>query len=208
MKGGGRAYSDAVKWLKSARTRRTKRLQFAERALGATVAAALPLMCGIALLSPGSFGAPASSTFDGGWPLFALLGLLALSTLLLLVNFKRIRWFFARAREPFVRPPTGDQAFEGGADALATCSGSQQTRFAIWWIWGPAGIGLLGVITAVSASYFLIDAILARFDVGWGHLVLAAGNLLLGYIFFALAARRLATWRWAVAMHKAVTTGY
>ena len=204
----GRAYSDAVGWLKAARTRPVRRLGFADRALGATVAAGLPLLCTFALLSPGSFGAPASSTFGSGWPLYVLLGLLGLSVLLLLVNWKRIRWFAARAREPFVSPPSGDQAYEGGADALAACNGSQQTRFAFWWIWGPAGVGLLGVITGMSATYFLVDAILARFDVGWGHLILAAVNLVLSYVFFAFAARRLATWRWAVAIHKSVTTGY
>jgi hypothetical protein len=203
-----RPYSNAVGWLRTARSRRVRRLQFAERALGATVAAALPLMCLIALLSPGSFGAPASSTFGSGWPLYALLGLLALSTLLLLANFKRIRWFFARAREPFVRPPTGDRAYEGGADALAACSSSQQSRFALWFIWGPAALGLLGVTTGTSATYFLVDAILARLDVGWGHLVLAGINLALSYVFFALSAKRLSTWRWAVAIHKSVTTGY
>jgi hypothetical protein len=203
-----RAYSDAVGWLKAARTRRVRRMHFAERALGATVAAALPLLCAFALLSPGSFGAPASSTFGSGWPLYALLGLLGLSVLLLLTNWKRIRWFAARAREPFVRPPSGDQAYEGGADALAACTGAQQTRFAFWWIWAPAGLGLLGVITGMSATYFLVDGILARLDVGWGHLILAGVNLVLSYVFFALAARRLTTWRWAVAIHKSVTTGY
>lgn len=203
-----RPYSDAVAWLKSARSRRVRRLAFAERALGATVAAALPLMCAIALISPGSFGAPASSTFGSGWPLYVLLGLLALSLILLFVNGKRIRWFVARAREPFVRPPSGDQAYEGGADSLAACSSTQQSRFAFWWIWGPAGLGLLGVITGMSATYFLVDAILAEMDVGWGHLVLAFVNLGLSYVFFGLAARRLSTWRWAVAIHKAVTSGY
>lgn len=202
-----KAYSDAVKWLKTAR-RRVRRLPFAERALGATVAAALPFFSFIALVSPGSFGAPASSTFDSGWVLYAVLGLLALSLLLLVVNAKRIRWFAARVREPFIRPPTGDPAFENGADALAASSGSYQSRFALWWIWAPVGLGLLGVITGFSATYFLVDAILARFDVGWSHLILAAGNLVISYLFFALAARRLRTWRWAVAIHKSVTTGY
>ena len=203
-----RPYSEAVGWLRTARSRKVRRLHFAERALGATVAASLPLMCVFALLSPGSFGAPASSTFGSGWTLYVLLGLLALSLLLLFVNRQRIRWFLARAREPFVRPPAGDRAYEGGADALAACSGSQQTRFAVWWIWGPAVLGLFGVVTGMSATYFLVDAILARFDVGWGHLVLAGVNLVLAYLFFALASRRLSTWRWAVAIHKTVTTGY
>lgn len=208
MSRGERPYASAVGWLRTARSRPVRRLGFAERALGATVAASLPLMCLIALLSPGSFGAPASSTFGSGWPLYVLLVLLGLSTLLLFVNLKRIRWFFARVREPFVRPPVGDRAYEGGADALAACSSTLQTRFAIWWIWAPVGLGVLGVMTGMSATYFLIDAILAELDVGWGHLVLAGANLALAYIFFALGARRLSTWRWAVAMHKSVTTGY
>lgn len=203
-----RAYSDAVKWVKSARPRRFSRLGYAERAVGASVAGALPLLATIGLVSPASFASPASNTLRSGWPLYAILGLLAVSLLYLAARFKRIRWAVARLRAPFLQPPEGDPRYEGAADALAACPGALRTRFALWWIWGPAALASLGIIAAVSATYFLIDAVLARFNVGWENAVLAGANLVLSFWFFALGAGRLVTWRLAFAVHRSVTVGY
>ena len=203
-----RAYSDAVKWLKSARPRKFRRGAWAERAVGAAVAAAVPLLTAIALVSPASFASPASNTLRTGWPLYALLGLLAVSLLYLLTRARRIRWAIARAREPFLRAPEGHPAYEGAADALAACPAPMRTRFALWWIWVPVGITVLAVMCSFSTAYFLVDAILARFNVGWWHPVLAAANLVVSFLLFALVSRRLATWRLAVAAHRSVTVGY
>lgn len=203
-----RAYSDAVKWLKSAKPRNFRRGAWAERALGASVAVAMPLLTAIALVSPASFASPASNTLRTGWPLYALLGLLAVSLLYLLARWRRIRWAIARAREPFLSAPEGDQRYEGAADALAACPAPMRTRFALWWIWAPVGVAVLAVMCAFSAAYFLVDAILAQFNVGWEHPVLAAANLVVSFVLFALTARRLATWRLAVAAHRSVTVGY
>jgi hypothetical protein len=53
-----------------------------------------------------------------------------------------------------------------------------------------------------------VDAVLARFRVGWGQplyaLVFAGASVLV----FATLAGRLATWRFAMSVHKEVTTGY
>ena len=203
-----RAYGDAVKWLKSARPRRFSRLGYAERAVGASVATAVPLFAAIGLVSPASFASPASNTLRSGWPLYALLGLLAVSLLYLATRFRRIRWALTRLRAPFVGPPEGDPRYEGAADALAACPGPLRTRFALWWVWGPAAFAALGITTAFSATYFLIDAVLARFNVGWENPVLAGANLILSFLFFALGAGRLVTWRLAVAVHRSVTVGY
>lgn len=176
--------------------------------MGASIAVALPLLTLIALVSPGSFASPRSNTLRTGWPLYALLGLLAISLLYLLARARRIRWAIARAREPFVRAPEGDPRYEGAADALAACPGAMRTRFALWWIWGPAALAVLGVMCSFSAAYFLVDAILARFNVGWEHPALAGGNIVASFLLFALGSRRLATWRLAVAAHRSVTVGY
>ena len=203
-----RAYRDAAKWVKSARPRRFGRWRYAERALGATISAAVPILGLIGLASPASFASPASNTLRSGWPLYVLLAVLAASFAYLFSRLSRIRWAFARVREPFVRPPEGEQRYEGAADALAACPAALRTRFAIWWVWGPVVVALLAVTAGFSATYFLIDAILARFNVGWEHPVLAAANLVVSIVLFALVSARLATWRLAVAVHRSVTTGY
>ena len=203
-----RAYRDTVKWVRSARPRRFGRSRYAERALGATIAAAVPILGLIALASPASFASPASNTLRSGWPLYVLLAVLGASFLYLFSRLSHIRWAFARLREPFVRAPQGDERYEGAADALAACPAPFRTRFALWWVWGPAVVALLGVTAGFSATYFLIDAILARFNVGWEHPVLAIANLVLSFVLFALVSGRLATWRLAVAVHRSVTVGY
>lgn len=162
----------------------------------------------IALLSPSSFGSPASNTLRSGWPLYVLLGILALSLAYLFGRRARIRWSLARVREPFVRAPEGQAHYENAADNLAACPGPLKTRFALQWVWGPVIVALLAVMAGFSGTYFLIDAILARFNVDWGHPVLAAGNLVLSVVLFALVSRRLATWRLATAVHRSVTVGY
>ena len=203
-----RAYVDAAKWVKSARPRGFRRLRFAERAVGATVATAVPVLTIISLMSPTSFGSPASNTLRSGWPLYVLLGILAVSLLYLFGRRDRIRWSLARIREPFGREPQGDARYENAADNLAACPGPLKTRFALQWVWGPVVAGLLAVMAGFSATYFLIDAILARFNVGWGHPLLAAGNLVVSIVLFALVSGRLVTWRLATAVHRSVTAGY
>ena len=204
----GRAYSDAVKWLKTARPRRFSRLRYAERAVGATVAGAVPLLTLIALGSPSSFGSRGSNTLQSGWPMYVLLGLLALSLVYLFAHMARIRWSLARTREPFVREPRGDVRYENAADNLAACPAPLKTRFAVQWIWGPLVIAVLAIMAGFAATYFLIDAIVARFSVGWYHPVYAAANIVVSLVLFALVSGRLITWRLAVAVHRSVTVGY
>lgn len=203
-----RAYVDAVKWVRSARPRRFARLRYAERAVGATVATAIPLLTLIALASPGSFGSRASNTLRTGWPLYVLLSILALSLVYLFTRRARIAWSVRRLREPFVRAPEGDPRYENAADNLAACPAPLKTRFAIQWVWGPLVIAVLGVMAGFAAAYFLIDAVLARFNVDWYHPVYAAANIVVSIVLFALASGRLITWRLALAVYRSVTVGY
>ncbi|MDQ3985980.1 MAG: hypothetical protein M3280_05725 [Actinomycetota bacterium] len=203
-----RAYTDAIAWIKSARPRRLDKWRFSERAFGAALLAAAPLLGGIALVSPDSFGAPGSNTLQTGWPLYVLLGLVGLSLALVLARASTVRWLMVRVREPFIRPFEGDARFEGAADALARCPAPLRSRFAVSWIWGPVALAGLGTICAFSTAYFLVDAILVRFEVGLEQPIYAAAFAAASLGFFRLAATRLATWRLAVNVHRAVTQGF
>lgn len=203
-----RAYSDAVKWLKTARPRRFSRFRYAERAVGATIAGAVPLLTVIALVSPNSFGSRGSNTLRSGWPLYVLLGILVLSLVYLASRGARIRWSLQRMREPFVREPQGDPRYENAADNLAACPAPMKTRWAIQWMWGPLVIVVLAVMAGIGATYFVIDAIVARFSIDWYHPVYAAANIAVSMLLFALVSGRLITWRLAVAVHRSVTVGY
>ncbi|MDQ3955701.1 MAG: hypothetical protein M3285_09145 [Actinomycetota bacterium] len=204
MYSGQDSYADAVKWIRSARRGRSGGWQFAERAFGASLMAGIPILCVIALLSPTSFGAPGSNTLRSGWPLYLLLGILGLSLLLLIASARYVRWTIARLRDPFVRSFSGDARFEGAADALAECPAPLRTRFAMGWVWGPTALAVLGIFGTFSCAYFLIDAVMARFEVGLGHPILAAINGAVGLIAFRLGAARLQTWRLAVSVHRTV----
>jgi hypothetical protein len=203
----GRAYSDATDWLKSSR-RRFDKMAYAQKGFGAAFVAGLIVTGAIGVLSPAAFGSTGSRTLRTGWPSWLLLGLIGLAVLYAAMKWRYVRWAINRFRDPFVRAPEGDPRYEGAADALAACPAAYRTRFAFWWIWGPALLALLGTMCAFSVAYFLVDAVLARFEVGWETPVLAGINLVLGLLLFRLAATRLSTWRMAVAVHRSVTQGY
>ncbi len=63
-------------------------------------------------------------------------------------------------------------------------------------------------MSALSTAYFVIDAILARFLVGWSQPLYALVFLCLSLTLSYLAAPKLSTWRVAASVHKEVTTGY
>lgn len=117
-------------------------------------------------------------------------------------------WLVRKAREPFRRPLEGDPAFAGAAHALGAAPAPLKTRFAVGWIWVPAGAALVALAGCLSTAYFVVDAVLARFEVGWQQPVLAGANLLLAWIVLRAAAGRLAVWPLAVSVHREATTGY
>jgi hypothetical protein len=203
----GRAYSDATDWVKSSR-RRFDKMRYAQRAFGATFLAGLIVTGTIGVLSPAAFGSTGSRTLRTGWPSWLLLGLIGVSVIYAGSKWRYVRWALRRVRDPFVRAPEGDPRYEGAADALAECPAPYRTRFAMWWIWGPVVLALLGGMCAFSVAYFVVDAVLAGFEVGWASPLLAGINLVLGLVLFRLAATRLSTWQMAMAVHRSVTQGY
>lgn len=202
-----RAYSDAVRWIKSARPPRLDPWRLTRRLFQACFLGSLLLLGAIGLLSPESFGAPTSRAGGGihWW------GLAALMTVCLLWCFSRrrgIRAGAARLSEPLRRRLDHLEAFEPAVNALLSGPAAQQTRFAIGWVWGPVVVVVLGAFFTASSAYFLVDAILARFQIGWEQPVLAAVNALLSLLVLRLGAKRLATWRLAFSVHREVVGGY
>lgn len=59
-----------------------------------------------------------------------------------------------------------------------------QSRFAVAWVWGPMVVAVIAVLFAFSSAYFLIDAILQRFVVGWETPILAAVSALVSIILW------------------------
>ena len=203
-----KAYSDAKKWLRTARPRRIERNRFAWRSFAGFGLAGLVVLGIISLLAPNNFGAPGTNTLGTGWPLMLVLGLIAGSLLYALLRRQRLTWLFIRVREPYRRPMNDHPSFDGAADALAECPAPYRTRFAINYVWIPIGLVILGATFAFSVAYFVIDAVVARFQIGWGKPLYAAVFVVLSVLMFGVAAGRLSTWRLATSVLKEVNTGY
>lgn len=193
--------------MKAARPRGVGRAGFALRRYRAAFVSGLGLMGFLSLVDPGAFGqsGPAYSLGWGGW--------LVIATLLVVLAYglakrRALRELFDHIREPFSGPLEGNPSYEGAFGALSACSSAFVTRFGITWVWGPAGLLVVGSLFAISDSYFVIDSFLARFDVGYGTGILFAVDLVISLVCFALGAKRLSTWRLATSAHKSATTGY
>ena len=85
-----KAYSDAKKWLRTARPRRIERNRFAWRSFAGFFLAGLVVLGIISLLAPNSFGAPGTNTLGTGWPLILVLALIAGSLLYALLQRRRL----------------------------------------------------------------------------------------------------------------------
>ncbi len=203
-----RAYSDAVSWVRLARPDRIDKSRFAFRSFVRSFFAGVIALGLIGLITPSRFGSPGATAFRSGWPAYVLLGLVALCTLIALVKRKNIMSLIQRLREPWQRPLTERPNYEDAADALAACSERLQSRFAVAWVWGPMVVAVIAVLFAFSSAYFLIDAILQRFVVGWETPILAAVNALVSIILWRAVAGRMSTWRFAASVYKNVSTGY
>lgn len=206
--GSRRAYSDAAAWMTSRVPGRRSRAAIASRALTACLVASAFLLSLIAMVSPARFGSQGSRAFGSGWPVLVLAAVAIASLAWIVARRRSAAWLLARAREPFRRPLEGDPAFTGASGALAACAAPLRTRFALGWVWAPAAAAVVAGAACLSASYFLVDAVLARFEVGWQQPVLAAANLVIAWGLLRLAAGRLAVWPLAVAAHRAATVGY
>jgi hypothetical protein len=204
----GRAYSRATRATRSARPRRIARATFARRAFGGCFLAGTAILGAIAVLSPAQFGQPGAATLKTGWPSLALVGAIAVGVLYAILRRRQLIWLVERVREPLLRPLNDAPGWDDAVDALESCPSPLRARFAFSWVWAPVAGALLGGTFAFSSAYFLVDAILARFRVGWGQPVYGLSFAALSLIVFSLTAGRLASWRFAASAYKEVSTGY
>jgi hypothetical protein len=204
---GQRAYSDAVRWLRSSRGRGDPWEQ-SRRAFLSSLAAGIAVLSAIAIVSTSSFGLPGRSALRTGWPGWVLLGVLGVTVVVALASRRRISWALARAREPFTRPLSEEESFGSVVDALSSCPAPFRTRFFVGWVLAPALTAGIGALLAFSSAYFVVDAVLARFSVNWFHPTFGVGNALLSYLVFRIGAARMSTWRVAVGAHRAAAGLY
>ena len=203
-----RAYSDAAAWMRSRIPPPRNRAALAGAALTGFLVDGLLLLATIGLLSPARFGSRGSRAFGSNSRTLVLGAIVAACAGWLAVRFSAHRWVVAKGREPFRGPLEEDPAFAGAAAALGAARAPLKTRFAIGWIWVPA-LAVLGALAAsLTTVYFLVDAVIARFEVGWQQPVLAAANLVLAWALLRGAAGRIAVWPLAVSVHRDATTGY
>ena len=202
------AYGNALGWMRSRVPGRTGRAAVAAGALRGFLLYALLLLALVGLASPARFGSQGSRAFGSGWPTGALAVIVVACTAWALSQRGTHAWLIRKVREPFQRPLEDDPAFAGAAHALGAARAPLKTRFAVGWIWLPATAALGALAACLSTAYFVIDAVLARFEVGWQQPVFAAANLLLGWVLLGVAAGRLAVWPLAVSVHREATTGY
>lgn len=203
-----RAYPDAVAWMRSRVPPRRDRVSIASSALTAALVDGLLLLSLIGVASPARFGSLGSRAFGSGWRTLALLGIAGACASWVAARFRAHRWVIAKAREPFRRPLEEDPAFAGAAAALEAARAPLKTRFALGWIWLPAVGVLAATAAALTTGYFLVDAVIARFEVGWQQPVLAGVNLVVAWALLRAVAGRLAVWPLAVSVHREATTGY
>jgi hypothetical protein len=205
---GQRAYSDAVRWLRSARRRGPDPWERSRRAFLSSIAVGIAVLSAIAIMSTSSFGLPGRSALRTGWPGFALLGVVGVAVVVAVARRRHISWVLARLREPFTRPLTEEDAFESVVDALSSCPAPFRTRFFFGWVVAPAVLWGLGALLAFSSAYFIVDAVLARGSVNWFHPAFGVGDALLSYFVFRIGAPRMSTWRLAVSAHRAAAGIY
>jgi hypothetical protein len=183
-------------------------MRFARRAFAGVFVAGLALLALIGVVAPSNFGQPGAATARSGWPFFVLLAAMAGTCAYGTARWKELSWLVARLREPLMRPLNEHPRFDDAADALASCPPPLRVRWALIYVWGPLLWALAAGTLAFSSAYFIVDAVLARGRVGWAQPLYALVFAVLSVLVLAASAGRLATWRFAVSVHKEVTTGY
>lgn len=203
-----RAYRDATRWMKRARARGPAAWQLTRRAFSGTLLAALGVMSLIGLVAPSGFGLPERNTIRSGWPALVLIGIVLACLLYALLRRDLVAWLVKRAADPFRRPLSEHPAYEPATGALSSCPALFQMRFFAAWVLVPSALAVLAGIASFSVAYFAVDALLARFQVGLGHPVLAIANAWASLLLFRVSAARVSTLRLGVSVYKSVRTGY
>lgn len=203
-----RTYADALSWVRSTRPP-LGRGRPAVRIFGGSFVAGLAVLGAVAAISPENFGQKGADVLRLGWPSIALVALFVAGVAGLFALRRIVAGIASRNLRGAYAPAAGEQhAFEAAVNALAACPRALQLRFAAGWVWGPAAAACGGAVLAVSSAYFVIYAVLARFDVGVETAVAAAVDVLLGLAILALAANRLTTWRMANGVYRTVAPHY
>ncbi|MGH2820585.1 MAG: hypothetical protein ACRDJ5_08030 [Actinomycetota bacterium] len=203
-----RAYADARRWIRSARPRRINRRAFARRGFSRGLMTGIVVLGLIALVSPSSFGEEYANTFALGWPLWVLLALMGACIAFGVSRLQQIRWVLARVSEPYRRALDDHPSWEGATGALDACPPAYRARFAMAYVYRPLALIVLGAFFAFCTAYFIVDALLASFGVGWLQPIMAVAFALLSLVTFGVTATGLSTWRLATSVHKFVSTGY
>jgi hypothetical protein len=169
----------------------------------------------IGFLSPSTYGQTRGFSSRGqigalglGWPGLVLVGMIALGLLYALLQRDGIRWTVVRVIDPWRRPLDEDPNYEGAVGALGESSDANRTRYLWRFVYKPLVLAVLATFFAFSSAYFLVDATLAQFDVGWQQPVLGVINSIISVVLWRLAAVGLSTYRLATSVHKTVSTGY
>jgi len=209
------AYSDAVKWTKLGRPRRLNRATFAGRCWQNSFIAGVIVLGIIGFLSPSTYGQTRGFSARGqigalglGWPGLVLVGMVALGLLYALLQRDGIRWTVVRVIDPWRRPMDEHPSYEGAVGALGASSDANRTRYLWRFVYKPLALAVLATFFAFSSAYFVVDATLAQFDVGWQQPVLGVINSAVSVVMWRLAAVGLSTYRLATSVHKTVSTGY
>jgi hypothetical protein len=200
----GRAYKDLIRWLKEARPPRMNPWRLARRLFWNCILVATVILGTIAAVAPSRYGASSGGVGRSpeSWAVVALVAICIATVFLRRSDTgSPTAWF----RETISGGLEQHPSFEPATNALEACPAALRTRFAMGWVWGPLAMMILGAIFAASSSYFLIDAILARFTVGWQQVALAVINALLGLAVLRLAAKRLSVWRLSLALHRSAS---
>jgi hypothetical protein len=209
------AYSDAVKWTKLGRPPRLNRATFAGRCWQNSFIAGVTVLGIIGFLSPSTYGQTRGFSSRGqigalglGWPGLVLVGMVALGLLYAFLQRDGIRWTVVRVIDPWRRPLDENPNYEGAVGALGASSDANRTRYLWRFVYKPLVLAVLATFFAFSSAYFLVDATLAQFDVGWQQPVLGVINSIISVVLWRLAAVGLSTYRLAASVHKTVSTGY
>ena len=212
---GHRAYSDAVKWTKLGRPRRLNRAGFAGRCWQNSFMAGIVVLGAIGLLSPSTFGQTRGFSSRGqigalglGWPGLLLAGMVALGLVYALLQREGIRWTVVRVIDPWRRPMDEHPSYEGAVGALNASSDAMRTRYLWRFVYKPLTLAVLATFFAFSSAYFVVDASLAQFQVGWQQPVLGVANSIISVVLWRMNAAGLSTYRLATSVHKTVSTGY
>ena len=212
---GRSAYSDAVQWTKLGRPQRLNRATFAWQCWQNSFIAGVIVLGIIGFLSPSTYGQTRGFSSRGqigalglGWPGLALAGLVLFGLIYAFVHRAGIRWTVDRVVDPWRRPLAENPNYEGAVGALSASSDANRTRYLWRFVYKPLALAVLATFFAFSSAYFLVDATLAQFQVGWQQPVLGVANSIISVVLWRIAADGLSTYRLATSVHKTVSSGY